>query len=249
MNPTPHLKTASASTDCIVTFYDREKIPVRILIVMATEAEWGDELKAMGIKPAIIGVGPIQAAINTTALLKNLEREGNLPDLVINMGSAGSNRLDYKTIVQATSIRYRDIDASAFGFTKGTTPFSDLPASLPIQARIPGLQETTVSTGGNVISGLAYDGLGAQTAEMEAYAVYSASLAFGIPMLKIMGISDGKVPLTGMREEWARYLADIDQGFARVIVNLKQGLENGQIYRSDLVTLPASLKDRAVAPI
>jgi adenosylhomocysteine nucleosidase len=230
--------------DCIVTFHDAGKAPVRILFVMATDAEYGAELKSLGVSPAIVGVGPIEAAINTTALLRDMEREGQLPDLVINMGSGGSRQLDYKTIAQATLISYRDMDASPFGFEKGQTPFSELPVQLPVQARIPGLPETTVSTGGNVISGQAYESFAEQTAEMEAYAIYSASLKFGIPMLKLVGISDGKEVLTGQCGEWTRYLADIDQGFAVAIATLKEGLESGKICRQELLSLPPLLRHK-----
>lgn len=208
---------------------------------MAADAEYGDSLKAAGIIPFITGVGPINAAMNMMAVLKDLERDGHLPDLVINIGSAGSRDLPHKAIVQAVSIGYRDMDASPFGFAKGVTPFSDLPALLPIKAIIPGLPETTISTGGAIIGGAAYDNLGAQTAEMEAYGAYSACLHFGIPMLKIVGISDGQKDLTGELETWTQYLRDIDRGLAAAIVTLKNGLAGGSIDRENLLSLPEAL--------
>ncbi|RYG57590.1 MAG: 5'-methylthioadenosine/S-adenosylhomocysteine nucleosidase, partial [Alphaproteobacteria bacterium] len=62
-----------------------------ILYLMAAKAEFGEHLAAR-IKPVIIGVGPVEAAIATTRALA--ERLDALPDLVVCLGSAGSNRLE-----------------------------------------------------------------------------------------------------------------------------------------------------------
>lgn len=109
-----------------------------ILFAMAAEQEYGPALKAR-IKPVMIGVGPVEAAVNLTAELSARAHRGELPKLVVSLGSAGSRRLDHCGVYQATSIAYRDIDASPLGFAKGTTPLLDLPAVIPLPLRVPGV--------------------------------------------------------------------------------------------------------------
>ena len=59
------------------------------------------------------------------------------PTLSCASGSAGSRSLEQGEIYQASHVSYRDIDASALGFPKGTTPFLDLPAVIELSIRMP----------------------------------------------------------------------------------------------------------------
>ena len=72
------------------------------------------------------------------------------------------------------------MDASAFGFPKGTTPFLDLPAVVPLPIRIPGVKEATLSTGANVVSGNAYEAIEADMVEMETFAILRACMELTI---------------------------------------------------------------------
>lgn len=92
-----------------------------------------------------------------------------------------------------------------------------------------------------------YDVLEADAAEMEAYAVYSACLAFGLPMIKLVGISDGHEELTGKLEAWTDYLADIDVKLAQAMGKLEQALAEGALSRDSLLTLPETLRHRQAA--
>ena len=60
-----------------------------VLFVMATEREYGEHLRHV-ITPVITGVGPVEAAAETGAVLGALQMRGMLPDLVFSLGSAGS---------------------------------------------------------------------------------------------------------------------------------------------------------------
>src|SRR5690606_19130976 len=115
---------------------------------------------------------------------------GALPDLVISLGSAGSQKLEQCGIYQASSVAYRDMDASPLGFAKGQTPLLDLPPVLKLTT-VPGLATATLSTGANVVSGAAYTGIDADMVDMETYAVLRACQSFGVPLLALRGISDG----------------------------------------------------------
>ena len=107
-----------------------------ILYLMAASAEYGPHLQAR-IQPVMIGVGPVEAAVNTTRALA--ARQSSLPRLVVSLGSAGSRILEQCEVYQAVSVSYRDMDASPLGFPRGITPFLDLPATLPLEPLVPGL--------------------------------------------------------------------------------------------------------------
>jgi adenosylhomocysteine nucleosidase len=183
-----------------------------ILYVMAAPAEYGPCLQSR-IKPIMIGVGPVEAAIATTRALA--ERRETPPSLVVSLGSAGSQRLEQCGIYQASSVSYRDMDASALGFPKGRTPLLDLPAVLPLKI-IAGLPSATLSTGANVVSGSAYSEINADMVDMETYAVLRACQSFKVPLLAIRGISDGVTELEELAD-WTKYLHVIDQKLAASI--------------------------------
>lgn len=185
-----------------------------ILYVMAAQAEYGPFLHAR-IDPVITGVGPVEAAIAVTAALAEATHKGGLPKLVVSLGSAGSRVLEQCDVYQASSVGYRDMDASALGFPKGQTPFLDLPPILPL-ATIDGLPTASLSTGGNVVSGAAYDGIEAEMVDMETYAVLRACQVFGVPLLALRGISDGAAELRHV-DDWTQYLHIIDKKLAGAI--------------------------------
>ncbi len=189
-----------------------------ILYLMAADAEYGPHLRRR-ITPIVIGIGPVEAAINTTRALA--EREANLPRLVVSLGSAGSRSLAHCGIYQAISVSYRDMDASALGFTRGETPLLRLPATLALEPQVPGLTPATLSTGGNVVSGAAYDDIAEDMVDMETFAILRACQSFGVPLLALRGISDGQTELTQL-SDWTDYLHVIDEKLAVAVDLIEQ---------------------------
>ncbi|MGV1784080.1 MULTISPECIES: 5'-methylthioadenosine/S-adenosylhomocysteine nucleosidase [Agrobacterium] len=198
-----------------------------ILFVMAASAEYGSHLQAR-IAPLMTGVGPVEAAISVTAILAGLDAAGHLPDLVVSLGSAGSRTLDQTGIYQAISVAYRDMDASAFGFEKGRTPFLDLPAEVALPLRIPDIAEARLSTGANVVSAAAYGSINADMVEMETYAVLRACQRFGVPLIGLRGISDGREDVNHV-DDWTEYLDIIDEKLADAVDRLCRAIEDGAI--------------------
>jgi len=196
-----------------------------VLFIMAARAEFGPHLQAR-ITPLITGVGPVEAAIGTATALARLSAAGTLPDLVVSLGSAGSARLAHCGLYQASAVAWRDIDASALGFEKGTVPFLDLPKVLPLPLRLPGIEAATLSTGGNIVSGAAYDGIAEDMVDMETYAVQRACMQAGLPLIALRGISDGQSDLTGLHD-WTEYLHIIDEKLAGAIDILSTALAEG----------------------
>ncbi len=197
----------------------------RVLFVMAAQAEYGPHLRGL-FEPLLTGVGPVEAAVAVAAELARLKPGGLLPDLVVSLGSAGSRTLDHAEVYQAVSVSYRDMDASPLGFAKGQTPFLDLPSVVPLPLRIPGIAEATLSTGADIVSGTAYDGIDADMVDMETYAVLRACQVFGLPLVALRGISDGKAGLSRY-EDWTEYLHVIDAKLADAVRRLERWLAQG----------------------
>jgi adenosylhomocysteine nucleosidase len=200
-----------------------------ILYVMAVDAEYGPHLKAR-ITPFMTGIGPVEAAVQLTLALCHLEAEGNLPDIVVSLGSAGSVSLEQTGIYQAASISYRDMDASPLGFTKGATPLLDLPVEVPLPLRVPGLPAARLSTGANIVSGAAYDAIDADMVDMETFAALRACQAFNIPLIGLRGISDGKDDVTHIGD-WTAYLHVIDEKLAAAVDMLEAAVADGSLVR------------------
>nr|WP_325263854.1 5'-methylthioadenosine/S-adenosylhomocysteine nucleosidase [uncultured Rhizobium sp.] len=198
-----------------------------VMFVMAVDAEYGPHLKNR-IKPLMTGVGPVEAAAVLSRTLTRLETESRLPDLVVSLGSAGSRSLEQTEVYQVSSVAYRDMDASPLGFEKGRTPFLDHPAIVPMPLRIPGIAEASLSTGGNIVSGSAYDLVAADMVDMETFAVLRCCQVFGLPLIGLRGISDGKAELKHV-DNWTEYLHVIDEKLAEAIDRLENALESGDL--------------------
>ncbi|TPN48516.1 5'-methylthioadenosine/S-adenosylhomocysteine nucleosidase [Mesorhizobium sp. B1-1-9] len=196
-----------------------------VLFVMAAQAEYGPHLQKL-FTPLMTGVGPVEAGVRLGAELSRLKSEKALPDLVVSLGSAGSRTLEQTEIYQAVSVGYRDIDASPLGFEKGATPFLDLPVSVPLPFRIPQIKEATLSTGGAIITGAAYDTIMADMVDMETFACLRACQLFDIPLIGLRGISDGAADLRHVGD-WTEYLHIIDEKLADAVIRLEQAIGSG----------------------
>lgn len=199
----------------------------RLFFVMAADAEYGSHLKAR-FKPLMTGVGPVEAAVSVTAALSDLNGQARLPHLVVSLGSAGSRTLEQAEIYQAASVSYRDMDASAFGFERGRTPFLDLPAEVALPFEIPDIPKARVSTGANVVSGTAYEAIDADLVEMETFAILRACQRFNVPLIGLRGISDGKADVHHI-DDWTDYLHVIDEKLAAAVNRLKDAIKAGAI--------------------
>lgn len=198
-----------------------------VLFVMAAQAEYGPHLQRL-FTPVMTGVGPVEAGVRLGAELSWLKSEKALPDLVVSLGSAGSRTLEQTEIYQAISVAYRDIDASPLGFEKGATPFLDLPVTVPLPFRIPGIREATLSTGAAIISGSAYDAIVEDMVDMETFACLRACQLFGVPLVGLRGISDGAADLRHVGD-WKEYLHVIDEKLADAVTRLEQAIGSGAL--------------------
>ena len=209
---------------------------VTALVFMATELEYGAHLRALGVKPVITGLGPVQAAMNLTHALGELARAQRRPDIIVNLGSAGSSTLKQGAVYRVSHSSYRDMDASAFGFPRGQTPFSPHPVTVEAPAVMPGFPCASCSTGANVISDHA--STGSDLADMEYAALNEVAMKFGIALIGFKGISDGARPLTGEMTEWTALLPAIDRNLAAAVNELRLRLARGELKKEDLLKMP-----------
>ncbi len=187
----------------------------KLLYVMAAQPEYGVALQSR-INPLMCGVGPVEAAVVVTGVLTELKLSGSMPDIIVSLGSAGSRMLEQTGVYQAKSVSYRDMDASALGFEKGTTPLLDLPKELTMPVVMEDIPAVRLSTGANVVSGDAYNDIDADMVDMETFAILRACHRFDVPLIALRGISDGKDELDKL-EDWTEYLHIIDVKLAEVI--------------------------------
>lgn len=197
----------------------------KVLHVIAADVEYGAHLKSR-IKPLMCGVGPVESAIAITKTLTDLANANKVPDLVISLGSAGSKSLKQAEVYQATSVSYRDMDASALGFEKGVTPLLDIEAELPLPFIVPDIPTARLSTGANVISGAAYDEIDADMVDMETFAIWRACQQFNVPLIALRGISDGKSELKHL-SDWTEYLDVIDEKLALILDHISEQIDEG----------------------
>jgi adenosylhomocysteine nucleosidase len=212
-------------------FANRRPGVADLLYVMATELEYGPELKSR-ISPLVTGVGPIEAAAAVTERLTRLEIDDKLPLMVVSLGSAGSAGLEQCGLYQASSVSWRDIDATALGFEPGTVPYLDQPAVIPLGPYVPGIPLATLSTGSDIVSGAVYDLIEADMVDMETYAVLRACQRFGLPLIALRGISDGDREL-GSLADWTQYLGIIDVKLGEAVDRLEAAIAEGVLTWTD----------------
>ncbi|MBX2833652.1 MAG: 5'-methylthioadenosine/S-adenosylhomocysteine nucleosidase [Micavibrio sp.] len=152
------------------------------LLVFAMEQEAADMFGGCDVLHT--GIGKVNASY---ALMKRLAAER--PEIVINLGTAGSRKFAGGTLVNPTRFIQRDMDVRALGFELGQTPFSNDPVVVEYGTRIDALPDGLCGTGDNFDTSEeagAYD-----VVDMEAFALALICAREKIPFLCLKYISDG----------------------------------------------------------
>ena len=116
------------------------KIYQKPLFVFALEKEAGTAFSGENV--TFVGVGKINATYN---LLKAILKHN--PDIIINLGTAGSTKFNKGEVVCCTEFIQRDMDVMALGFQKFETPFSTDAVILEYGIELEGLPKGICGSG------------------------------------------------------------------------------------------------------
>ncbi|MCB9982297.1 MAG: nucleosidase [Rhodospirillales bacterium] len=129
-------------------------------------------------------IGKVNAAYH---LMRRIA--GNRPELVVNLGTAGSRKYDGGTIVNPTKFIQRDMDVTALGVEPFKTPFSDDPVIIEHGRRFAHLPGGICGTGDNFDASESATGF--DVVDMEAYALALICQREKIPFACLKYVSDG----------------------------------------------------------
>lgn len=137
-----------------------------------------------GVPKVISGSGKVNAAYELTRAIYR-----HRPELIVNLGSAGSNQFKRGEVICCTRFLQRDMDAQGLGFKPYETPFSGMDPVLQYGIKIEGLPEGICGTGDSFeMNHLSPD---YNVIDMEAYAFAYVAMQERIPFLCLKYISDG----------------------------------------------------------
>ncbi|MEO8905707.1 MAG: 5'-nucleosidase [Polyangiaceae bacterium] len=159
------------------------------LVVMALELEGQGLFERADIRVLYTGLGKVNAALTLARSLSTLRGQGQLPELVVNFGTAGSRTFATRSVVACRKFVQRDMDVTGLGFALGETPFEALPPTLEFPAVFKHLPEGLCGTGDRFETGEIP--VPCDVIDMEAYALAKACLAENVPFASVKYISDG----------------------------------------------------------
>ncbi len=152
------------------------------LLVFALESEAAGQFADREL--LFTGVGKVNAAYR---LMKRVAERR--PDVIINLGSAGSNMFRRGEVVCCTKFIQRDMDVTPLGFEPYATPFCEQDIILEYGFSLDHLPQGICGTGDNFEiqhTGKFYD-----VVDMEAYALAWVARQESIPFVCLKYISDG----------------------------------------------------------
>jgi len=152
------------------------------LLVFALASEAAAEFEEY--ERLIVGIGKVNAACE---LAKRLSTQK--PQLIVNVGSAGSKAFNKGEVVCCTKFIQRDMDVTGLGFKRYETPFSGISPVLDYGLKMPGLPEAVCGSGDSFETGHSFADY--NVIDMEAYPLAYVAMREKIPFLCLKYISDG----------------------------------------------------------
>lgn len=152
------------------------------LYVFALQTEAASEFS--DVDTLFTGVGKLHSAFT---LIKRIHQKR--PNLIINLGSAGSNTFPRGEVICCTRFIQRDMDVTALGFEKYQTPFSTEPVVFNYGYHLHSLPQGICGSGDSFEVDhrvTEYDVI-----DMEAYTLAWIAKQEQIPFLCLKYISDG----------------------------------------------------------
>jgi adenosylhomocysteine nucleosidase len=187
------------------------------LIVMALPIEnVAGQLDTFG-EIVYTGVGKVNAALHLAQRLTELKLAARLPQVVVNLGSAGAHLRPTGSVVACTRFVQRDMDVTALGCALGQTPFEEydhLDAELPTAWQALGLPQAICYTGDQFVTE-PHHHFEFDVVDMEAYALARVCKHFAVDFVCIKYITDGADGQAAT--VWEQALAQATQALAQVM--------------------------------
>ncbi|WPO81010.1 nucleosidase [Chryseobacterium sp. JJR-5R] len=178
----------------------------RTLFVFALDAEAGNVFNDKN--KLITGIGKVNAAMELTR-----EIHRNRPELIVNLGSAGSRSFRKGEVVCCTKFIQRDMDVRGLGFEKYETPLSGIPPVLDYGLVKEGLPQGICGTGDS------FEMNHAETdytiVDMEAYPLALIAMKSDIPFLCLKYISDDAG--SEAADDWAVQVHLASEAFNKIL--------------------------------
>lgn len=152
------------------------------LFVFALESEAAGEFDEY--EKLLIGIGKVNATYELTRRIYTKK-----PQIIINLGSAGSNVFKKGEVVCCTKFVQRDMDIKGLGFAPYETPFSGLPPVLEYGLKLTGVPEAVCGTGDSFEMNHASSDY--TVVDMEAFPLALIAMKENIPFFCLKYISDG----------------------------------------------------------
>lgn len=178
----------------------------RTLFVFALDSEAG---KVFNEKNKLVtGIGKVNAAMELTQ-----EIQRNRPELIVNLGSAGSRSFGKGEVVCCTKFIQRDMDVRGLGFEKYETPLSGIPPVLEYGLVKEGLPQGICGTGDSFEMNHAETDY--NIVDMEAYPLALIAMKKNIPFLCLKYISDDAG--SEAAEDWAVQVHLASEAFNKIL--------------------------------
>lgn len=131
-----------------------------------------------------VGIGKVNASYQLTKAIHQKK-----PDLIVNLGSAGSSSFKKGDVICCTKFVQRDMDVSGLGYDRYVTPYTNIPPVLEYGLHLEKFPHGICGTGDNFEMG--HTETTYNLVDMEAYALATIAMKEDIPFLCLKYISDG----------------------------------------------------------
>jgi adenosylhomocysteine nucleosidase len=202
------------------------------LYIVADEREFPrlENFSAKGVQleepyPQIIytGLGKINAAIKTTEAVVKFN-----PKLIVNVGTAGSQRFEAGTVCECWGFIQRDMNLTEFCAPKYVTTFDSIQKPIFDYGTTSGHHALAICGTGDSFEcdeNLVFPSEDKpwDLVDMEAFSIAKVAHHFKIPFICIKYISDGATPEA--KTDWETYLKKANLKLQEAVVNTQRALQ------------------------
>ena len=189
-----------------VSFDSLELLSGKTLFVFALPSEAAEEFEH--VNKVFVGIGKVNAAYELTKAIRR-----HKPQLIINLGSAGSNLFKKGEVICCTKFIQRDMDVRGLGFKLYETPFSNIDPMLSYGIKIKAFPEGICGSGDSFEMNHSVSDY--NVIDMEAYPLAYVAMMENIPFLCLKYISDGADGTAA--DDWAVQVHNAATAFKKIL--------------------------------